>query len=260
MTAAFSVPDPVPRRRPSPAEWQARIALAACYRLLDHFGFTDLVYNHVTLKVPGQADAYLINPYGLAYDEVTASNLVKIDIDGRILEATPYEINPAGFVIHSAVHAARDDVACVLHTHSDAGVAVSCLEEGFVPMTQGGLQFHGRIAYHDYEGMAVDKEERARLAANLGDRPAMILRNHGLLVVGASVAEAFRRIYYLEQACRIQMAVQRSGRPPRLPAPAVAERTARQWETGAAGIGSESPREWAALLRMLDRKDPSYRA
>ena len=242
------------------AEWELRVEVAACYRLIRHFGWDDLVYNHVTARIPDREHEYLINPYGLMYDEVTASNLVRIDIDGKILEASPHEINPAGFVIHSAVHAARPDVACVIHTHSRAGVAISALKEGFVPVSQGGFQFFDRVAYHDYEGFALDLAEQRRLVADLGRHRAMILRNHGLLVCGRSVPDAFRLLYYLEQACQVQLDALQTGKNIVLPAAEIREHTARQWEGGAAGIGSGSTfREWPALLRMLDRLDPSYR-
>lgn len=247
------------QRRCSAEEWQLRVDLAACYRLVHRFGWSDLVYNHITARVPGAAHGYLINPYGLAYDEITASNLIKIDLDGNILDDTPYEINPAGFVIHSAIHGARRDAVCVLHTHSRAGVAISALKDGFDPVNQGGFQFYGRVAYHDYEGFALDMAERRRLVADLGQRKAMILRNHGLLVVGASVPEAFRLIYYLEQACQAQLDALQTGREIVRPPPEVREHTARQWEGGAAGIGTGTLREWPALLRMLDRIDRSYR-
>jgi ribulose-5-phosphate 4-epimerase/fuculose-1-phosphate aldolase len=243
----------------SAAEWQTRIEVAACYRLVLHFGMTDLIYNHITARVPGSDHQYLINPYGLMYDEITASNLVKIDLDGNILEDTEYEINPAGFVIHSAVHGAREDVVCVIHTHSRAGVAVSALKDGLIPVNQGGFQFHNRIAYHDYEGFALDAEERKRLVADLGGKRVMILRNHGLLTTGRSVAEAFRQLYYLEQACRAYLDALQTGREIVLPPEHVREHTAQQWEGGAAGIGTTVLREWPALLRMLDRRDPSYR-
>ncbi len=244
----------------SAAEWATRVDLAACYRLVELFGFSDLVFNHVTAKVPGEHQRYLINHYGLAYEEITASNLVKIDLEGRIVDPGPYEINPAGFVIHSAIHAAREDAGCVLHTHSPAATAVACLPEGFVPMTQGGFQFHERIAYHDYEGFALDEAEKKRLVADLGARNAMLLRNHGALTIGRSIAEAFRRLYFLEQACAVQLQVMQTGRAPRLPGKGVAEHTARNWESGDAGIGTAEPREWQALLRRLDRLDPGYRS
>jgi len=243
----------------SEAEWTVRVDLAACYRLVELFGFSDLVFNHITAKVPGETHHYLINAYGLAYEEMTASNLVKIDLGGRILQRGAHEINPAGFVIHSAIHAARDDAQCVLHTHSPAATAVACLPEGFVPMTQGGFQFHRRIAYHDYEGFALDEAEKRRLVEDLGPHQVMLLRNHGVITIGRSVAEAFRRMYFLEQACRIQLAVMHDGRKPYLPLSEVAEHTARNWESGDAGIGTAEPREWQALLRRLDRIDPSYR-
>ena len=250
-----------PRHIPE-GEWRLRLALAACYRLVAHFGMAQLVYNHITLRLPGAEHHVLINEYGLSYDEITASNLVKIDLDGRVVDGSGREINPAGFIIHSCVHRARDDAKCVIHTHSRAGVAVSCLTEGFIPLNQEALQFHGRVAYHDYEGMAVHAEEQARLVAHLGDKDAVILRNHGLLVVGRTAPEAFRRIYFLEQACRLQLDVMATGRPFGPPAPPVMEHTATQWRTGAAGIGTgadEATREWPALLRLLDRKDPSWR-
>ena len=247
------------RRNISDAEWTTRLDVAAAYRLVRHFGLDDLIYNHITARVPDQDNRYLINPYGPMYDEMTASGLVKIDIDGNICAPTELEINPAGYVIHSAVHAARHDVVCVLHTHSHYATLVSTLEEGFVPLTQTAFQFHGRVAYHDYEGFALDAEERKRLVADLGALNVMVLRNHGLLTMGRSVAEAFRRAYYFEQACRTQidsMAVGKVRQPPKK----VMEHTAQQWASGAAGIGGGgSTREWPALLRMLDRVDPSWR-
>ena len=249
-----------PQQTCSAAEWAARVDLAACYRLVELFRMSDLVFNHITAKVPDEEHRYLINHYGLAYEEVTASNLVKIDLEGRIVDGGPGEINPAGFLIHSAIHAVRDDAACVLHTHSPAATAVSCLPEGFVPMTQGGFQFHGRVAYHDYEGFALDEAEKRRLIEDLGTHNVMLLRNHGVITLGGSVAEAFRRLYFLEQACGIQLEVLKTGRAPRLPAASVAEHTARNWERGDAGIGTSEPREWQALLRRLDRLDSGYRS
>lgn len=244
----------------SAEEWKVRRDLAACYRLIDHFGWTDLIYNHITARVPGEGHHILINPFGLHYEEVCASNLVKIDLDGNKVESSDYGINQAGYVIHSAVHAARSDVRCVVHTHSRFGVAVSCLEEGFLPMTQGGLQFYNRIAYHDYEGIALDLDERSRLVADLGDHDAMILRNHGLLTCGRSVAEAFSRMFYLEQACQVQIDVLSAGRKLNELSGQVSEHTARQWEDGGdASDEDEDKTEWAALLRLLDRRDPSYR-
>ena len=241
------------------AEWQVRVDLAACYRLVALNRMADQIYTHITAAVPGPDRHFLINPYGMMFDEVTASSLIKVDLEGRPQEDSPYEINPAGYVIHSCVHAARHDVKCVLHTHSRAGVGVSCLEEGLRLYDQQSLMFHGRIAYHDFGGFAVDPAEQAQLVADLGDRPVMILRNHGLLTCGRSVQEAWRLAYYLERACQLQLDLYQTGRPLRQPPDAVAEHTAKQWRSGAAGVGTVETREWPALLRMLDRVDPGYR-
>lgn len=243
----------------SEAEWAMRVDLAACYRLVHAHGWCDQIYNHITARVPGEPEHFLINPFGLAYNEVCASNLVKIDLEGTVVDGSSYGVNAAGYTIHSAIHAARHDAVCVVHTHSDAGVAVSCLEEGFVPMTQGGFQFHNRMAYHAYEGIALDLSERKRLVADLGDRWAMILYNHGLLTLGETVSAAFTRLYYLEQACKVQLDVMQTGRPIKMPSPEVCEHTARQWETGMDGLRDRELPEWPAYLRMLDRQDPSYR-
>ena len=246
----------------SAEEWAARIELAAAYRLVHHYGWTDLIYNHISYELPGQPGAFLINPFGLAYHEVTASNLVKIDMDGNILSETRYGINRAGFVIHAAIHKARPDARCVLHTHSRAGGAVSCLKEGLVPMTQGGLQFYERVGYHEYEGFNVDISEQARLAANLGKLNVLILRNHGLLTAGATIHKAFQRMVYLEQACEIQLDVYQTQRPINMPTREVCELTARTWDERAAGSdanGSDDI-EWQALLRLVDRLYPDYRS
>ncbi|HEY7608689.1 MAG TPA: class II aldolase/adducin family protein [Alphaproteobacteria bacterium] len=257
---------PRPAVRPShisDAEWQVRVDLAAFYRLVHHYGMSMLVFNHITARVPGPQHHILINEYGLAYDEITPSNLVKIDLDGKVVDAGEHKVNLAGYIIHSCVHRARKDVNCVVHTHSRAGVAVSCLKEGLIPMNQEGMMFYGRISYHDYEGLAVYEDEQKRLAANLGDKDVMILRNHGLLATGRSVAEAFRRIYYLEIACRLQMDVMATGRPWAPPPPEVCEHTHRQFEEGAAAIGTgkdQETREWPAMLRLVDRKYPGWRA
>jgi ribulose-5-phosphate 4-epimerase/fuculose-1-phosphate aldolase len=244
------------------AEWQMRVELAAAYRLIHHFNWTDQIYNHITARVPGTDGRHeiLINPYGLSYDEVCASNLVKIDLDGTVLDGSDYPINQAGYTIHSAIHGARDDLVCVLHTHSRAGVAVSCLEEGFMAMTQGGFQFYNRLAYHDYEGIALDLSERDRLVADLGTHHSMILKNHGVITGAGSVARAFSRLYYLEQACEVQLDVLKTGRKIVMPSAEVCEHTAQQWDSNDAGAGSDEPvPEWPAYLRMLDRIDPSYR-
>ena len=236
----------------SDAEWQARVELAAAYRLTDHFGMTTLIYNHITARVPGMEDQFLINEYGLGYEEVAASNLVKIDMEGNILEEGEHRINFTGYVIHSAIHGARHDVACVMHTHTPYGMAVSTLEEGLLPLQQETYQFHERVSYHEFEGVAVDVDERERLVTDLGGNNAMIMRNHGLLTVGRSVAEAWVRMWQLELACKIQVLAQSTGQAIRQ-APISAIEKAAMFDGDTVGL------EWAWLLRTIDRKDPSYR-
>ena len=233
------------------AEWQARVDLAASYRLADHFGYSYLVYNHITARVPG-TEQFLINRFGLGYGEITASNLLKIDLDGNVIDG-PNEVNLAGYVIHSAVHAARPDVNCVMHTHTHGGMAVSALECGFIPVTQDGMAFYNRLAYHEYEGVAVNIEERERLVTDLGHHHAMIMRNHGLLTVGRTVGEAFVRMHNLERACLTQIQAMSTGQPLHLPPPEVCELAAQQ-------LSAYGEDEWPALLRLLDAKDTSYRS
>ena len=242
--------------RASGQEWQARVDLAACYRLVAHYGMTDLSFTHISGRILGQDGEFLLNPYGLMFEEVTASSLVKLDMDGTILDDGPYEINPAGYTIHSAVLAARADVSCVLHTHTNAGMAVSTQKDRLRPLTQTSLRFYEQLAYHDYEGAALDLDERDRLAADLGQERAMILRNHGLLTAGRTVPEAFVLIQRLESACQAQIAAQQSGVPLTEISPAVCEETRRRLERSNVTAGE---REWPSLLRMLDRIDPSYR-
>ena len=249
----------VPRASSSVAA--ERRDLAAAYRLVAHFGLDDSIFTHISATAPpGEAaHGFLINPFGLRFDEVTASNLVTVDIDGEILrDVHGAGINRAGFTIHSAVHAARPEVRCVLHTHTVAGVAVSSLEEGLLPLNQWSLQFHDRLAYHDYEGIALDLAERERLVADLGDRNAMVLRNHGLLTCGRSVGEAFTLMFNLERSCRAQVAACGTGLKPRTVDPALAERTARQYE---GWDGEEPPSvEWDAYLRLCAARFPGYDA
>jgi ribulose-5-phosphate 4-epimerase/fuculose-1-phosphate aldolase len=244
--------DPTPG---SITERDARVQLAACYRLIAHFGMDDLVYTHITARVPAARGQFLINPYGLRFDEITASSLVKIDYDGKVVDPSPHPVNHAGFVIHSAVHAARPDVNCVLHTHTRAGVAVSCLKEGLLSLNQFSAPYYNRVGYHDYEGVATNLDERQRLVRDLGDKQVMVLRNHGLLTAGRTVPEAFSLMYYLEQSCRVQMDVMGSGGTVNALSHEVSEYTAKQCE----GFGPRGEREWPALLRLLDAKDPSYR-
>lgn len=243
----------------SAEERALRVELAAAYRLVDHFGWTELIYGHLTARVPGDAPHFLINPYGLAYDEVRASNLVKIDLDGRVVEETSHPVNAAGFVIHSAVHMAHAERhQVVMHTHSRAGMAVAALEGGLLPIGMGASAFFDRISYHDYEGVSLYLEERARLLAALGDNQAMILRNHGLLVTGRTVPEAFLRLYRLERACQVQLDAAAAGALRILPGD-LAAKSGAEVERFAASADAYGALEFAALMRRLDRLDPSYR-
>jgi len=266
------------RDRVSAEEWDARVDLAACYRLVALYGMTDLVYNHITARVPGSLDHVLINPYGMLYEEITASSLIKIDLEGNVVLKPEhgYSVNAAGYVIHSAVHGARGDAVCVIHTHSRAGTAISALAEGLLPLSQTAMRFAGHIAYHDYEGPAFDRDERQRLIADLGERNAMILRNHGLLVCAPSIPQAFNLIYWLEQACKIQIDALSCGRPLEQPAPEVVARTAQALSGSEITLANEAATnphlksgarqeetgygllEWPALRRRLDRLDRSY--
>lgn len=242
----------------SPEEWEARVALAAAYRLTAHYKWDDLVFTHITAKVPGPDHHFLINPYGYLFEEITASSLVKIDIDGNKVSDSPLPINPAGFLIHSAIHAARADAKCVMHVHTLAGVAVSTQKEGLRPISQHAIFPLSSLAYHNYEGVALNDAEKPRLVADLGDKMFLILRNHGLLTAGSSVAEAFLAMYFLESACRIQTMAQGSGDeliPVPAPIIAGAQAMAKQ---ATKGLGADLV--WPALLRRLDRLDPSYRS
>lgn len=231
------------------AEAAVRADLAAVYRLIAHFGLDDLIHTHASARIPGEPDTLLINRYGDLFREVRPERLAVVDHSGRLVRGEQVPINTAGVVIHTAVHAARPEVACVIHTHTAAGVAVSCLEEGLLPLNQTALLFHGDVGYHDFEGIALDRDEQERLVADLGSFNQLILRNHGLLTVGKTVGEAFARMYNLEQACRIQLAAQATGRPLRMPTAAVMERTVRQY---AADPDGAAELEWAALRRLAE--------
>jgi len=238
-------------------EWQARVDLAACYRAIAMYGWDDLVFTHISARVPGPDDHFLINAYGMMFEEITASSLLKVDLNGDKVLESPYQVNPAGFVIHSAVHEARHDANCVLHTHTRAGVAVSAQAHGLLPLSQSSLLPYSTLAYHDYEGIALNDAEKPRLVADLGDRQAMILRNHGLLTVGGSIADAFLMMYALETSCQIQVMAQSSGGElVQVPAPIVAGIQA-QAEQVLKGLGGELV--WPGLLRKLDRRDPTFR-
>jgi len=239
--------------RVSAEEWETRVNLAACYRLASHFRMTDLIYTHISARVPGPDHHFLINAFGLLWDEITASTLVKVTLDGDIVDdPTGNGINRAGYVIHSAVHRARADVECVMHTHTQAGIAVSAQDQGLLPISQHAMRFTGAIGYHDYEGLALDLDEQARLVRDLGERKAMILRNHGLLTCAESIAEAFDLMYYLERACQTQIGAMAGGAKLRMPPPGVAEKTAGQFR---ALPYKQKKTEWKAHLRMLDKAD-----
>lgn len=243
----------LPKAGQTEDERSLRIQLAAAYRLIDKFRMTDLVETHISVQLPG-AEHFLINPYGLLFQEITASSLVKIDLQGNTIGSSEWQVNPAGFVIHSAIYRARPDAVCVLHTHSRYVMAVSALESGLLPLSQIGLQFYNRVAYHDYEGVSLELDEQERLANDLGDHDVMLLRNHGLLTVGRTVAEAFYLAYYMEKACEIQVLAQSTGsKLIELPT-AVCEKSAAQQDVEDLG-----QLQWKALIRMLDRDDPSYR-
>ncbi len=245
----------------SAEEWQTRCDLAACYRLVDMFGWSDLINTRITARVPGRHDHFLINAYGLLFEEVTATSLVKIDAKGNKVEPSDSEVNSGGFAIPSTIHMARPELLCVLHTHTIAGCAVSMQKDGLLPLNQHALQVVGDVAYHDYEGTGRNPEERDRLIADLGDRHIMVLRNHGLLIVGTSIAEAFVATYRMERACAMQLAFQQSGaefHPIGDAVVSAAHDNARNRLTGR-GRDHSAKFEWPALLRKLDRIDPSYR-
>jgi len=244
----------------STEECAVRVDLAACYRLVARYGWEDLVFTHITARVPGTEDQFLINPYGMFFDEITASSLVKIDIHGNKVQDSPYPVNPAGFVIHSAIHAARHDARCVLHTHTLNGVAVSTQRAGLLPISQHSISVLASLGYHDFEGPALRDDEKPRLVADLGDKTSLVLRNHGLLTVGETVAEAFVAMYYLETSCAIQVRAQ-SGGGELIPVPKeIIESAYAHLMAGPGRRGDLGALVWPGLLRRLDRLDPSYRA
>jgi ribulose-5-phosphate 4-epimerase/fuculose-1-phosphate aldolase len=239
-------------------EWQTRCDLAACYRLVDMFGWSDLINTRITARVPGPRDHFLINPYGLLFEEITASSLVKIDVEGNKIEPSDCRINGAGFAMPGAIHMARPEVACVLHSHTIAGCAVSMQKDGLLPLNQHALQVIGDVAYHDYEGTGRNTGERARLLADLGDRHILVLRNHGLLIVGTSIAEAFVATYRMERACAMQLAFQQSCAAFNPIADEVVSAAFDKARIRGGGGNDPVRIEWLALLRKLDRIDPSY--
>ncbi len=240
----------------SAEERQVRIDLAAAYRLCALFGWDDLIYSHISARVPGPEHHFLINPLGVAFDEITASNLVKIDLDGNLIGDSVHRPNAPGFVIHGGIHLAREDAGAILHLHTEAGMALSMCEEGLLPLSQHAMRFYGRIGYHDYEGIALSMQERNRIVVNLGTHAALIFRNHGTLTVGKTVGHAFVEMFYLEKSARSQLLAQASGQRLSFPAEEVAALTNAQWVRD---LENPVSREWPSLLRKLDRLDPSYR-
>ena len=240
----------------SAEEWQLRCDLAACYRLVAAYGWSDLVFTHVSARIPGPEHHFLINPYGLMFDEITASSLVKVDQDCRKLSDSPFPVNPAGFVIHSAIHQAREDAGCVLHTHSRAGVAVSAQKCGVLPISQQSTFVLSSLAFHEYEGVALRDDEKSRLQADLGHASYLMLRNHGLLTVGRTIPEAFLSMYTFENTCRIQIDAQAGGELIHI-RPAILQGLAEVMKTATMGLGAGIA--WPALLRKLERMDPGYR-
>jgi len=241
----------------SPEEWAKRVDLAAAYRLVQLYGMAEMIANHISTRVPGEDNAFLINPYGMLYEQMHASCFIKVDLDGKVLfNPTEYDVNQAGYVIHSAIHRARHDVDCVIHTHTIAGMAVSAMKCGLMPIAQTAMRFID-IGYHDYEGIAIELDEQARLVRDLGDREAMVLRNHGLLVVGGSIPQAWDNIFRLERACQLQVTALACNTELLLPPRKIVEEASHLYQPGVRrkfGI-----LEWPALIRKLDSIDPSYR-
>jgi len=242
----------------SPEEWQLRLDLAAAYRLVALHGWSDLVFTHISARIPGPEHHFLINPYGLMFDEITASSLVKVDQDCNKLSDSPFPVNPAGFIIHSAVHAVRDDAGCVLHTHTRAGVGVSAQRDGVLPISQQSTFVLASLAYHDYEGVAFREDEKPRLQADLGDKNFLMLRNHGLLTVGRTIADAFLHMYIFESTCQIQLAAQSGGTPLTEVNPQIVQGVAHAMKVQTGGMGGAFV--WPALIRKLDRIDTGWRA
>jgi ribulose-5-phosphate 4-epimerase/fuculose-1-phosphate aldolase len=241
----------------SPDEWRLRVDLAASYRLVAAYGWSDLVFTHISARIPGPEHHFLINPYGLMFDEITASSLVKVDQNCQKISVSDFPVNPAGFVIHSCIHAAREDAGCVLHTHSRAGVAVSAQKAGVLPISQQSTFVLGALAYHDYEGVALNEGEKPRLQADLGMANYLMLRNHGLLTIGKSIPDAFLHMYTFENTCRIQIDAMAGGSELTHVNPKIVEGIAGVMKVATAGLGSALA--WPALLRKLDRMDESYK-
>ncbi|WP_415889035.1 class II aldolase/adducin family protein [Neptuniibacter sp. SY11_33] len=244
------------KNKVSPEEWQTRVDLAACYRLVEDMGWGDLIYTHISAKVPG-TDHYLVNAFGLSFDEVTASNLVKVDLEGNILDNTPFKINPAGFTIHSAVHEVRSDAHCVLHLHTKESIAVASLKNGLQPLSQYSCFALGSLGYHQYEGLAVNHEEKTRLQADMGEYNYLLLSNHGALTVGPTVGDAFMRMYDLQRACEVQLLIQSTGQEAIPVVPEIVEGISNQANVVHSG-STGGQKSWPAMLRRAYRLDPSF--
>lgn len=257
MNAPQSTDGPALRAQVGEDEWAQRVALAACYRLVALYGWDDLVFTHISARVPGPEHHFLINPYGMLFEEISASSLVKVDLDGRKVLDSPHPVNPAGFTIHSAIHAAREDAVCVLHVHSVNGIAVSAQRDGLLPLSQHSIFVLSSLAYHDYEGVALNADEKPRLVRDLGDKRYLMLRNHGLLTVGVTVADAFVAMYFLETSCMIQVRAQAGGGELTRIGTGIVAGAQDQWSKVTHGQGGLIA--WPALLRRLDRVSPSYR-
>ncbi|UTP72511.1 class II aldolase/adducin family protein [Alteromonas sp. LMIT006] len=246
------------QQRVSEAEWQTRVDLAACYRIVAHYGWDDLIFTHISARVPGPEHHFLVNPYGMMFEEITASSLVKVDLHGKKVMDSEFDVNPAGFTIHSAVHEAREDAQCVLHLHTNAGVAVSVLEEGLQPYSQTALFPLSNLSYHDYEGIALNPDEKVRLVEDLGNTNFMILRNHGLLTVGNTIPNAFLGMYAMQRACEVQLMAQATGKPlVSIPEPILAGIKAQVEQVTNAMGGALA---WPGILRKLDRNYPGFRS
>ena len=236
-------------------EWSNRVNLAACYHLANHFGFSDIIWNHITAKTSKNKETFLINKFGLRFDEVTASNLVEVDLNGKVINKNA-KINDTGFVIHGAIHSSRNDISCVMHSHSRSGLAISCLKEGLIPMIQDAAFFYKRVSYHDWEGMSTETDECKRLIKDLGKNKVMILRNHGLLTCGETIPETFMLMYYLDRACKNQIDVLSTGMKMDIPTNNIMNYAAEQYDDPRFKLGKH---EWPALLRLLDKKKSKYK-
>ncbi len=252
----FELPSVDLKGKVSDEEWQIRVNLAACYRLVEHFGWGDLIYTHISARIP-DTDHYLVNAFGLSFDEVTASNLVKIDLQGNILDNTPFEINPAGFTIHSAVHEVRHDAHCVVHLHTNATIAVATLKEGLLPLSQYSTFSLSSMAHHGYEGLAVNPAEKKRLQDDLGDKNHLLLPNHGALTVGPTIGDAFMRMYDLQRACEVQLLIQATSQPAMSVAPDILQGIFNQAKVVHSG-STGGQKAWPAMLRKAYRLDPGF--